>query len=185
MGFLEILPAGTEQKSRKPVLRDLLKSDPDVDGKVFSVIRVGLNAQKTWVVLQTEDWIGFIDLNASLAKELLQVLDLFASQWGKALKAEVDKAERFCFSLYWDDEEKRYYDWVEEEMCMRILEEAPKVKKKPFRAVDGLFVDGNLSESTGESTITDTGSLPQEIAEEKKKPAGRPKKNVGRQKTDG
>lgn len=115
---------GTRQaEEEKPIIREFLKRTNTADGVAFPVQKAKLT-QNGWLLIETDEWIGFINGKAAVSLALIdEIAPNLHNQQANCLVAVVSKKNKFGFVLGIDDEQKRWYCWDSEAVCLTSTEE--------------------------------------------------------------
>lgn len=107
----------------KPNIREYFKNNTVKDGTPFAVEKCKLTVSG-WLIVETEDWVGFIHGKAPVSKILMsEIAPALHGQQGNQLIALVAKKSKFGFVLATDDEVKRWYDFNPESNLLEVTEE--------------------------------------------------------------
>lgn len=112
---------GTDEE--KPLIREFLKRTETPDGTAFPVQKAKLT-MNGWLLIETDSWVGFINGKATVSLALIDdIAPNLHNQQANCLVAVVSKKNKFGFVLGLDDEQKRWYHWDSEAVCLTISEE--------------------------------------------------------------
>jgi hypothetical protein len=115
--------ATRQAEEEKPLIREFLKRTSTVDGVAFPVCKAKLT-MNGWLLIETEEWVGFINGKAAVALALIdEIAPNLHNQEANSLVAVVSKKNKFGFVLGLDDSQKRWYHWDSEAFCLTIAEE--------------------------------------------------------------
>lgn len=107
----------------KPLIREYLKRTDTTDGVAFPVQKAKLT-MNGWLLIETNEWVGFINGKAAVSIALIdEIAPNLHNKEANCLVAVVSKKNKFGFVLGLDDEQKRWYHWDSEAVCLTISEE--------------------------------------------------------------
>lgn len=112
-----------EAEQDKPLIREFLKKTDTPDGTAFPVQKAKLT-MNGWLLIETDNWVGFINGKAAVSLALIDdIAPNLHNQQANCLVAVISKKNKFGFVLGLDDEQKRWYHWDSETVCLTISEE--------------------------------------------------------------
>lgn len=115
--------ASKSTDEEKPLIREFLKRTETPDGTAFPVQKAKLT-MNGWLLIETDSWVGFINGKATVSLALIDdIAPNLHNQQANCLVAVVSKKNKFGFVLGLDDEQKRWYHWDSEAVCLTISEE--------------------------------------------------------------
>lgn len=129
--------AKTESKhfQDKPKVQDYYKQNQTKDGDTFAVERVKMT-DSGWLVVETEDWVGFINGKTELAKHVMTVIAPNShNKQGNQLVAIAAKKTKNKFVLGLEDEVKMWYFFDSERQLLELTVE----KEESFLVPGGLL----------------------------------------------
>jgi hypothetical protein len=107
----------------KPLIREFIKRTETADGTAFAVQKAKLT-MNGWLLIETDSWVGFINGKATVSLALIDdIAPNLHNQQANCLVAVISKKNKFGFVLGLDDEQKRWYTWDSEAVCLTISEE--------------------------------------------------------------
>lgn len=111
------------EQEDKPVIREFIKRTGESDGTAYPVIKAKLT-MNGWLLIETEEWVGFINGKASVAIALMQhIAPNLHNLEANRLVAVISKKNKFGFVLGIDDTSKLWYHWDAEAFCLTSSEE--------------------------------------------------------------
>jgi len=129
----------TSEKSdgyvEKPKVQDYYKMNSTKDGESFVVEKIK-KTDSGWVIIETEEWVGFVHGKSELAKHLIDVLAPTAhNKQGHQLVAIAAKKQKNKFVLGLEDEVRMWYHFDAERKLLEISIE----KDESFLVPGGLL----------------------------------------------
>ena len=119
----------------KPKVQDYYKQNATKDGETFPVEKVKLT-DSGWLVVETEQWVGFVHGNSELAKHVMNVIAPMAhNKQGNQLVAIAAKKHKNKFVLGLEDEVKMWYYFDQERKFLELSIE----KEEAFLVPEGLL----------------------------------------------
>lgn len=119
----------------KPKVQDFYRDNATKDGEKFVVEKVK-KTENGWIVVETDEWVGFIRSNSTLGDYMMNVLaPSLHNKQGNQLVALAAKKAKNKFVLGLDDETRVWYHFDNETNLLTTSEE----KEEAFLASDGLL----------------------------------------------
>lgn len=119
----------------KPKVQDYYKQNSTKDGETFGVQKVKLT-DSGWLVVETEDWVGFVHGKSELAKHVMDVIAPNAhNKQGNQLVAIAAKKTKNKFVLGLEDEVKMWYYFDSERKLLEMSVE----KEESFLVPEGML----------------------------------------------
>lgn len=142
-----------EPEEEKPLIREYLKRTETPDGTPFPVQKAKLT-MNGWLLIETDSWVGFINGKATVSLALIDdIAPNLHNQQANCLMAVVSKKNKFGFVLGLDDEQKRWYHWDSEAVCLTVSEEQDQSFLLPsgtLTLADFLGTPSTLSSDAGQ-----------------------------------
>lgn len=119
----------------KPKVQDYYKENQTKDGETFIVEKVK-KTDSGWLVVETNEWVGFINAKTELAKHVMDVIAPIAhNKQGNQLVAIAAKKTKNKFVLGLEDDVKMWYYFDQERNLLEITIE----KEETFLVPEGLL----------------------------------------------
>lgn len=125
----------TKDYADKPKVQDYFRENSTKDGESFVVEKVK-QTDSGWVIVETSEWVGFINGKTELAKHLMLVIAPMAhNKQGNQLVAIAAKKTKNKFVLGLEDEAKMWYYFDQERKLLEITVE----QEESFLIPEGLL----------------------------------------------
>jgi hypothetical protein len=119
----------------KPKVQDYYKQNGTKDGESFAVEKVK-KTDSGWLVVETQEWVGFVHGKSELAKHIMEVIAPMAhNKQGNQLVAIAAKKTKNKFVLGLEDEVKMWYYFDSERQLLELSIE----KEESFLVPEGLL----------------------------------------------
>lgn len=113
-------------REEKPLVREYIKTSDCKDGTLFVVEKCKLT-MNGWLLIETTDWVGFINGKAAVAITLMEELaPKLHGEFANALVAVIHKKSKFGFVLGTNDEQKLWYHHTPDAETLEIYEVQPE-----------------------------------------------------------
>lgn len=104
-------------------VREYIKLHNCADGTISGVLKCKLT-MSGWLIVETEDWVGFIHGKAAVSISLMEeIAPALHGKEGNQLIALISKKSKFGFILATEDTVKRWYNFNQEANLLEITEE--------------------------------------------------------------
>lgn len=114
-----------DENPDKPNIREYCNVEKVKDGVEFVVEKAKLT-NSGWLIIETEDWVGFIHGKSPVAKNLMEIIAPGThNKEGAAIVAVRSKRNKYGFVLGVDSDIKRWYFHDTEANVLELTEEEP------------------------------------------------------------
>ena len=114
-----------EENPDKPNVREYCNENKTKDGEEFTIEKCKLT-QSGWLIVETEEWVGFIHAKSAVAKNLMETIAPGThNKKGFAIVAVRSKRNKYGFVLGVNNEIERWYFHDTEANTLELTEEEP------------------------------------------------------------
>lgn len=145
----------SSRQKEKLNIREFVKEHPDSFGESFPITK-GKVTDSGWLIIETNDWVGFIHAGSSVAENLIdQILPGLNGTKANSLVAIPNKANKYGFVLGVDDDVQRWYTFDSDDESFTISETQDKSEGKQQQLTLNMFTaTKSQSDTSGDMDLT-------------------------------